>query len=77
VRSYLHAVGANRIRQLVLSKTSLHAQNVSCPSGVSAKADNTFICHFEADGSKYVAHMLITAIHGKAVEFQITTNSAG
>jgi Domain of unknown function (DUF4333) len=70
--------GAERaIRQLVLSKTSLHAQNISCPSGVSAKVGNTFECHFQADGSKYVAHMLITGIHGKSVDFQINTASAG
>jgi hypothetical protein len=66
------------VRQLVASHTSTRAVDVSCPSGVSAKVGTKFDCHFQTpDGAKYVAHMRITAVHGKAVDFQIVTAPAG
>jgi hypothetical protein len=62
------------VRQLVASHTSSHAVDVSCPGGVSAKVGQKFDCHFMTpDGTKYVAHMRITSVHGKAVDFQINT----
>jgi hypothetical protein len=64
----------NAVRQLVSTKTSTRAVDVSCPSGVSAKVGTTFDCHFKTpDGTKYVAHMRIASVHGKAVNFQINT----
>jgi hypothetical protein len=66
------------VRQIVSTKTSTRAVDVSCPSGVSAKVGTTFDCHFKTpDGTKYVAHMRITSVHGKAVDFQIDTAPAG
>jgi hypothetical protein len=45
---------------------------------VSAKVGATFDCHFKTpDGSKYVAHMRITSVTGKAVDFRIDTALAG
>jgi hypothetical protein len=62
------------VRQLVASHTNTHAVDVSCPRGVSAKVGQTFDCHFKTpDGTKYVAHMRITSVHGKAVDFDVET----
>jgi hypothetical protein len=66
------------VRQLVSTRTKTRAVDISCPSGVSAKVGATFDCHFKTpDGSKYVAHMRITSVTGKAVDFRIDTALAG
>jgi hypothetical protein len=65
---------AQSIIDVVHRKTGLTPTNVSCPSGVKAKVGTTFDCHFLGPGgTKYVAHMRITGVHGHAVDFYITT----
>jgi Domain of unknown function (DUF4333) len=61
------------IKRLVFSHTGLTISNVKCPSGIHAKAGNTFDCHFTAQGQSYVAHMLITRVKGSAVYYRVTT----
>jgi hypothetical protein len=65
------------LTQLIERRTGVTPQHVHCPSGVNAKAGQTFDCHFEApDGTKYVAHMRITRVNGSEVHFYITAGRA-
>ena len=64
------------IRNLVKQHTGATATNVNCPSGVHAKAGNTFSCHFTAGGQKYIAHMDILRIKGTSVYYNVSTSPA-
>jgi hypothetical protein len=64
------------IRNAIKQHTGLPATNVRCPSGVHAKAGNTFACHFSAGGQNYIAHMHILRIKGHAVTYDVTTSPA-
>jgi len=61
------------IRRFVLSHTGLTISHVTCPSGIDAKAGNSFDCHFIAQGERYTSHMLITRGKGTAVYYQVST----
>ena len=62
------------IAQFVFSHTGIRATNIHCPSGVPAKAGGSFQCHFTATDGKYVANMLITAVHGQRVDYFVRTS---
>jgi Domain of unknown function (DUF4333) len=64
------------IRNLVKQHTGETATNVNCPSGVHAKAGNTFNCRFSANGHKYIAHMDILRIKGTSVYYNVSTSPA-
>jgi hypothetical protein len=64
------------IRNLVQQHTGETATNVKCPSGVHAKAGNTFNCHFAAGGKNYIAHMDILRIKGTSVYYNVSTSLA-
>jgi hypothetical protein len=66
----------NVIRNVVGQHTGLQATNVHCPSGVHAKAGNTFNCHFAADGQNFIAHMHIVRVKGTSVYYDVTTSAA-
>jgi Domain of unknown function (DUF4333) len=60
------------IKRVVLSHTGITISHISCPSGIHAKAGNSFDCHFTAQGQRYTAHMVITKVKGTAVYYQVT-----
>ena len=62
----------NVIRRVVRSHTGLSISHVTCPSGITAKAGNSFNCHFVAQGQSYVAHMHITKVAGSSVYYQVS-----
>ncbi|MDQ6841728.1 MAG: DUF4333 domain-containing protein [Actinomycetota bacterium] len=62
------------IAQFVLSRTGIRATDIDCPSGVPAKSGGSFQCHFTAPDGKYVANMLIRAVHGQRVDFFVRTS---
>ena len=66
------------VQRFEFTHTGARVTDVSCPSGVPAKAGNTFDCHFVApDGTKYTAHVLIKRVQGTNVLFQINTFPTG
>lgn len=67
--------GAERsVRDVVARQTGFRPKDVSCPSGVDAKAGTTFDCHFTGPEPKpYVAHVRITKVEGERVVFYVRT----
>jgi hypothetical protein len=64
----------NLVRTFVRTHTGSQATDVTCPSGVPAKAGNSFDCHFLIPGgAKYTAHMVIKQVHGDSVLYVIGT----
>ena len=61
------------IASFVYSQTGVRISDVSCPSGVPAKAGGTYDCHFTAPDGRYVAHVRITSVHGTDVRSNIDT----
>jgi|SRR5438270_11050504 len=63
---------AQSVVDVVSSQTGFHPTDVSCPSGVEAKVDQQFDCHFTGpEGKPYTAHMRITKVDGERVEFDV------
>ena len=65
------------VTKFVFQRTGFHPDNVSCPSGVAAKAGGTFQCHFTGPDGNYTAYLLIKSVTGSRVEYQITTRRTG
>jgi hypothetical protein len=66
------ADGAERsVSDVVSRKTGFHPTDVSCPSGVDAKAGATFDCHFTGPDGAYVAHVTIEKVEGESATFRI------
>jgi hypothetical protein len=65
------------ITKFVANKTGFHPTDVSCPSGVSAKAGGAFKCHFTGPDGKYTAYMTIRRVKGSRVDYDIQTRRTG
>jgi hypothetical protein len=65
---------AASVVDLVSKQTGFKPNDVKCPSGVDAKVDTEFECHFTGpEGKDYTAQMKVTKVEGDDVEFYIKT----
>jgi uncharacterized protein DUF4333 len=64
---------AQSVVDVVSKQTGFKPTDVTCPSGVAAKAGGEFDCHFTGPEGPYVAHMRITKVDGDNVEFDVKT----
>jgi uncharacterized protein DUF4333 len=61
--------------EAVAQSRKVTASNAVCPDGIEAKADVIFDCTFTSpDGQRHVAHLEITKVEGKMVQFSITAD---
>src|SRR5689334_10178844 len=69
---------AQSVADLVSGQTQFHlnASDVTCPSGVDAKAGVEFDCHFTGPEGPYTAHLRVTKVAGDNVEFDIKTQQS-
>ncbi len=58
---------------VVAKQTGFHPTDVHCPSGVEAKVDVQFDCHFTGP-EEYTANMKITKVNGSDVEFAVNSH---
>ncbi len=66
------AGAAQSVVDVVSGQTGFRPTDVSCPSGVEAKAGQEFDCHFTGpEGKPYTAHMRITKVDGEQVVFDV------
>jgi hypothetical protein len=67
---------ARLISDLVFMHTGFRPHDVRCPSGVPAKVGSTFDCRFTGPDGHYIAHVLITNVHGqRATDYVIVRRS--
>ncbi len=64
---------AEAVTNMVSQQTGFTPTDVTCPSGVEAKVDKTFQCHFTGPDGPYTAYMKITNVDGDNVMFDIRT----
>lgn len=64
---------ADAVTSLVSQQTGFTPTDVTCPSGVEAKAGATFQCHFTGPDGPYTAYMKVTNVDGDNVMFDIRT----
>ena len=57
----------------VYQHTGFRPSDVRCPSGVPAKAQGRFQCHFTGPDGTYTAYMVIASVHGQRVDYNIQT----
>ena len=62
---------AKSVTDVVSQQTGFKPTDVSCPSGVEAKVDEEFDCHFTGPDGPYTAHVKVTKVNGEDVEFYI------
>ena len=62
---------AKAVADAVSSQTGFRPTDVKCPSGMEAKVDVEFDCHFTGAEGPYTAHMRITKVDGSAVYYDI------
>jgi Domain of unknown function (DUF4333)/Protein of unknown function (DUF2510) len=72
-------VAAQTLTSAVSENSGFTPTGVSCPSGVEAKVDNTFDCHFTGPAGPYTAHMKVSKVDGDNVYFDMKweLNSGG
>jgi hypothetical protein len=68
---------AATVSRFVFQKTHFRPTDVSCPSGVPAKAGGTFQCHFTGPDGKYTAYLVIQRVKGSRVDYAIRTRRTG
>ena len=69
---------AKSVTDVTSRQTGFRPTDVSCPSGVEAKAGGTFTCTFTGPEPKpYAADVRITKVEGKKVSFFIRTHPRG
>ena len=68
---------AETVASFIASHTGFHPTDVRCPSGVEARAGQSFDCHFTGPDGPYVAHMHITSVSGTRVSFDIHSQPVG
>ncbi|HEV7579338.1 MAG TPA: DUF4333 domain-containing protein [Mycobacterium sp.] len=66
---------AQSVVDVVSKQTGFHPTDVHCPSGVEAKVDVQFDCHFTGpEGKEYTANMKITKVNGSEVDFAVNSH---
>jgi hypothetical protein len=66
---------AQSVVDVVSKQTGFHPTDVHCPSGVEAKVDVQFDCHFTGpEGKEYTANMKITKVNGEEVDFAVNSH---
>lgn len=59
------------VADFVAQNTEVTATNVKCPDNTEAKVGTEFDCTFTAPDGDYVAHLKITKVDGRNVEYDI------
>ena len=68
---------AQSVVDVVAKRTGFRPGDVSCPSGIEAKAGQQFDCHFTGpEGKLYTAHMRITRVDGETILFDVNSRSS-
>jgi hypothetical protein len=65
------------VTKFVAQRTGFRPHDVSCPSGVPAKAGKTFQCHFTGPDGKYIVYMKVIRVNGTRVDYQIRSERVG
>jgi hypothetical protein len=65
---------AKSVTDLVSQQTGFNPTDVNCPSGVEAKVNQQFQCHFTGPEGPYTADMKVTSVNGDDVVFDIKTH---
>ncbi len=65
------------VRSFVFSHTGFRPGDVSCPSGVPAKAGERFQCRFTGPDGKYIAYLQVTRVSGTRVDYEIQSERVG
>lgn len=68
---------AGVLSKFVYDRTGFRAADVTCPSGVPARAGQRFQCHFTGPDGKYIAYMTVARVRGSRVDYQIQTERVG
>jgi hypothetical protein len=65
------------VASFVYSHTGFRPKDVTCPSGVPAKAGGTLQCHFTGPDGKYTAYLTIKSVKGSRVDYIIDSRRTG
>ena len=64
---------AHYVEDFVFQHTGFRATDVTCPSGIPARAGGRFNCHFTGPEGPYTAYMRILNVKGRRVLFGVKT----
>jgi hypothetical protein len=62
------------VANFVFQNTGFRPTDVHCPSGIPAKVDATFACHFTGPEGPYTAKVRVTSVHGSRTTDYIVTH---